>query len=121
MANGKLVQVSNRPLSQSLYYAGGKSQGQQRLNLAIGQECGLVKIIDSSSFEFAQIAMGDAEIYYLDNVPHDVVAGICIVREAGGKVTDGDGGDWRLDSATILATHGLYHDAIVDYLKFSVM
>jgi len=115
--NNKLTKVSSRQLSESLYYAGGKFKGEAQIKSQIYQKCGLVKIIDASSYEFAQIALGDAEIYYLANVPHDVVAGICIVREAGGKITDGQGNPWSIGSKTILATNGLIHEEVVNDLK----
>jgi myo-inositol-1(or 4)-monophosphatase len=116
--NNKLTKVSDRQLSESLYYAGGKFKREDQIKPQIFQKCGLVKVIDSSSYEFAQIAMGDAEIYYLTNVPHDVIAGICIVREAGGKVTDGLGNPWSIDSKNILVTNGLIHKEIIkDLIK----
>jgi len=115
--NNKLAKVSGRQLSESLYYAGGKFKGEAQIEPRIYQKCGLVKIIDASSYEFAQIATGDAEIYYLANVPHDVIAGVCIVREAGGKITDGLGNPWSIDSKDILATNGLVHEEIVNDLR----
>lgn len=115
--NEKQMKVSNRPLAQSLYYAGGKYKGEQQLELSIAQQCGLVKTIDASSYEFAQIAMGDAEIYYLANVPHDVVAGVCIVREAGGMITDHEGNPWQLNSKMILASNGIVHQEVIECLK----
>ena len=120
-ANGKKVSVSRRPLSQALYYSGGKFsrkfKGMFQLNEKIASVCGLLKVIDASSYEFAQIAMGDAEIYFLVNNPHDVVAGICIVREAGGVVTDGEGGAWKLASEEILATTPTIVNELVSILN----
>lgn len=120
-ANGKQVYVSKRPLAQALYYSGGKFGGKFKgafqLNTSIASACGLLKVIDASSYEFAQIAMGDAEIYFLANMPHDVAAGICIVREAGGIVTDGKGGEWHLDSEEILATTSILHNEIISLLN----
>ncbi|HEY9585305.1 MAG TPA: inositol monophosphatase [Candidatus Paceibacterota bacterium] len=120
-ANGSKITVSERPLVQALYYSGGKFggkyKGELQLNPAIADVCGFIKIVDASSYEFAQIAMGDAEIYSLVNIPHDVVAGICIVREAGGVVTDGKGGEWALASKEILATTPTLHDELVSILN----
>jgi fructose-1,6-bisphosphatase/inositol monophosphatase family enzyme len=42
----------------------------------------MIEILSASAYELAQIAMGNAEIYLLSNDPIDVVAGICIVKEA---------------------------------------
>jgi len=74
-ANGKRIKVSNRKLKESLYYSGGYYEGKLQLEKSVGDQVGLVKIIDASSYEFAQIAMGNAELYILFSVPHDVVAG----------------------------------------------
>ena len=45
--------------------------------------------------------------------PWDTAAGILLVEEAGGKVTDFAGGPFRLDSREVLATNGLIHDELV--------
>lgn len=116
-ANDKQISVSKRPLEQSLYYSGGKFNGKMLLNESLKEHVAMIKIIDSSAYEFAQIAMGDAEIYYLINIPYDVVAGICLVNEAGGKVTDEHGNPWKLDSKMILATNTLIHDQVLGILK----
>lgn len=51
-----------------------------------------------------------------DLKPWDLAALIPIVREAGGTVTDIDGGD-RLDAGSILATNGPLHPAVLDLLS----
>jgi myo-inositol-1(or 4)-monophosphatase len=116
-ANDKKVQVSTRPLASSLYYSGGKFHNQMQINLNLARACGLIKMIDASSYELAQIAMGDAEIYHLANVPHDVAAGVCLIREAGGMVTEENGAPWNINSKTILATNGLIHKDVIEVLK----
>ncbi|MEK7651779.1 MAG: inositol monophosphatase family protein [Patescibacteria group bacterium] len=116
-ANNKKIEVSKRPLEKTLYYSGGKFNGKMLLNQALVNSVAMIKIIDSSSYEFAQIAMGNAEIYSLINIPHDVVAGVCIVREAGGKVTDGSGKPWAIHSDTILATNGIVHDQVLKLIQ----
>jgi len=74
-------------------------------------------MIDASSYELAQIAMGDAEIYQLVNVPHDVAAGVCLICEADGIVTEENGAPWNINSKTILATNGVSHQKIIEILK----
>src|SRR3989344_6175013 len=116
-ANNRKIKVSDRELKKSLYYSGGYFKGKFGLEKSISDKVGVVKVIDASSYEFAQIAMGDAEIYYLTNVPHDVVAGVCIVREAGGKVSDGAGKSWSTNSKEILVTNGKVHKEVLGLLK----
>ena len=47
----------------------------------------------------------------------DVGAGILLVREAGGYVSDLKGGQTMLHGASILATNGLLHAPIQGLLK----
>ncbi len=111
--NGKKITVSKRSLRESLYYGRGYYKGKLGLDTKLGETVGLVKIVDSSCYELAQIAKGNAEIYSLINVPHDVAAGVVIVREAGGKVTDFDGSEWTLNSKGIVATNGIIHEEVL--------
>lgn len=115
--NDRKVKVSNRELKKSLYYSGGYYKGKMQLEKNVADKVGLVKIIDASSYELAQIAMGDAELYILDNVPHDVAAGVVIVREAGGMVTDYDGSEWSIKSKGIIVSNKVIHKEVVNLLN----
>jgi myo-inositol-1(or 4)-monophosphatase len=115
-ANDKKIMVSDRKLKKSLYYAGGYYKGELQLKKTIADHVGLVKVIDASSYEFAQIAMGDAELYVLANVPHDVAAGVIIVKEAGGMVTDYNGLEWNLKSEWIIASNKIIHKEVISLM-----
>jgi len=116
-ANDKKIHVSKRNLEKSLYYSGGRFKGKFQIENRVAEKVGLTKIIDASSFEFAQIAMGDAELYLLQNFLHDVAAGVVIVNEAGGKVTDYKGNKWSPNSKYIVASNKTIHKEVVDILK----
>jgi myo-inositol-1(or 4)-monophosphatase len=45
--------------------------------------------------------------------PWDTAAGILLVEEAGGRVTDFSGGNFKLDSREVLASNGLIHGELV--------
>ncbi len=79
----------------------------------------MLKIDSSSAYDLAQIALGNAELYLLNSCPHDVVAGVCIVQEAGGKVTDFEGKNWRIDSKSIVVSNGVIHDQVIETLSQS--
>lgn len=115
-ANGKKIFVSGRELNKALYYSGGIFKGRPQIKKQVSEKVGMVKIIDASSYEFAQIAMGDAELYILENVLHDVVAGVVIVSEAGGKVTDYNGVAWTPKSKGIIASNKIIHSDVVDLI-----
>jgi len=119
-ANNKKISVSKRGLSTALYYANGDDT-HSVMNVAISRECGVIKTVGASSFELAQLAMGDAELYIRPNSPHDVVAGIAIIEEAGGKVTDERGDPWTLESSVVIASNGVTHDDVLSVLERNSM
>ena len=47
------------------------------------------------------------------SIPWDTAAGVLIVEEAGGKVTNFSGGEFQIASRETLATNGLVHDALM--------
>ena len=49
--------------------------------------------------------------------PWDTAAGMMLVEEAGGRVTDFRGGDYTPFQAEILASNSLIHQEMVDELK----
>jgi myo-inositol-1(or 4)-monophosphatase len=49
--------------------------------------------------------------------PWDMAAGVLIVREAGGRVTDFDGGEFSLGAKRMLATNGRIHDEMREVLQ----
>lgn len=49
--------------------------------------------------------------------PWDVAAGALMVQEAGGRVTDMNGGDDWLDGQTIAASNGALHGRLLDWIE----
>lgn len=80
----------------------------QKLN---GLDC---RQLGSAAIELAYVASGRIESFMIPGVnPWDVAAGVLMVREAGGKVTDFKGREWNLKSKDILATNGKVHKEIL--------
>lgn len=72
----------------------------------------------SSALDLAWVAAGRIDVYYERFVrPWDVAAGICIVREAGGQVTQYDGAPFHFEGQRILATNSAIHQEVVDVLR----
>jgi len=65
-----------------------------------------LRLIFSVELELCMVARGsfDAAIVYQAN-PWDMAAGCLIVREAGGRVTNWSGEDWKVDDANCLASN----------------
>ena len=67
----------------------------------------------SAAIDLAYVADGRLDGYWeLYLSPHDVAAGALLVREAGGVVTDADGGEDWLRGAHIVAAPPALHEAI---------
>jgi myo-inositol-1(or 4)-monophosphatase len=64
----------------------------------------------------AMVAEGSLEgtVTNVDANPWDTVAGVSMVREAGGVVTDLDGDRWRHDSRGLVASNGEAHDELLE-------
>jgi myo-inositol-1(or 4)-monophosphatase len=65
----------------------------------------------AASVDLADVACGRLDGYWERGLsPWDIVAGVVLVEEAGGKVTAYDGSDLKISSGRILATNGRIHD-----------
>lgn len=116
--NGKPTTVSNRTLDKALYYISCQEARNGQAFPDLAQKVGWIKAIDSSSYEFAQIAMGDVELYtFFQKTPHDMVAGTIIIEEAGGRVTDETGQPWTTDAEIIVASNGVIHDEVLGLMR----
>jgi myo-inositol-1(or 4)-monophosphatase len=73
-----------------------------------------VRRAGSAALDLAYVAAGRLEAFWEFNLnPWDTAAGILLVEEAGGRVSDFSGGHYRIDSHEILASNTLIHDEIV--------
>lgn len=72
----------------------------------------------AASLEMAMVASGRLDAFMIPGVnAWDVAAGVLMVREAGGKVTDFEGNEWDLDSKNILASNGETHQQLLERLQ----
>ena len=82
---------------------------------------GLVeRFADVRRFGCAQITLGmiaagslEGTVTNVDPNPWDTVAGVHMVRQAGGTVTDLHGNRWRHDSESLVASNGEAHDELL--------
>jgi len=118
--NGKPMQVSKiRDLAESLLATGFPSRKRHASpNIHFYQEFTLrshgVRRAGSAALDLAYVAAGRMEAFWEFNLnPWDTAAGILLVLEAGGKVTDFKGNHFKLDSHEILASNGLIQDELV--------
>ncbi len=68
----------------------------------------------SAALDLCSVAAGRFDGFWEFNLnPWDTAAGVLIVQEAGGKVTDFQGGPFQLNSRETLASNRLLHDALI--------
>jgi myo-inositol-1(or 4)-monophosphatase len=76
-----------------------------------------IRRLGSASVDLCYVARGTFEGFYEVNLkPWDVAAGWLIVEEAGGKISNEDGGTYRLGDRIIVATNGKIHKALTEKL-----
>ena len=73
-----------------------------------------VRRAGSAALDLCNVASGRFEGFWEFNLnPWDTAAGVLIVEEAGGKVSDFTGGEFQIASRETLATNGLIHEALL--------
>jgi len=82
---------------------------------ALVERFGDMRRIGSFQLTLAQVASGglEAAVCTTPTNPWDTVAGVHLVREAGGTVTDLDGERWRHDSHGLVASNGRAHETVL--------
>ncbi|HWB98752.1 MAG TPA: inositol monophosphatase family protein [Bryobacteraceae bacterium] len=118
--NGRRIHVSRTPvLAESLIATGFPSRKRHsNPNVHFYHEFTLrshgVRRAGSAALDLAYVACGRMEAFWEFNLnPWDTAAGILLVEEAGGRVTDFAGQRYRLESSEILASNGLIGSELV--------
>jgi myo-inositol-1(or 4)-monophosphatase len=120
--NGEPIRVTQRTeLDGSMLIASRSEYG--RGDFEPYGEAFQVKPVGSIAYKLAQIAAGAADLTWSLGPKNewDIAAGLCLIEEAGGKVTDPDGVDFRFNRPDplvpgILASNGTLHASAVAVL-----
>lgn len=122
--DGKAMRASKVPeLAESLVATGFPSRKRhENPNIHFYNEFTLrshgVRRMGSAALDLAYVASGRFEGFWEFNLnPWDTAAGILLVQEAGGRVTDYSGNPFKLDSREVLASNGLIHNELVDLFE----
>ena len=77
-----------------------------------------IRKLGSGSLDMAYVAAGRCDGFWSRNLNYwDIAAGIILIKEAGGYVTDVQGNDNYLQNKTILATNSRINDEMIKLLK----
>lgn len=118
--NGKKISVSpSKTLGDSLigtgfpYSAFGEIDNYLAVLRLLMEKCHGLRRMGSAAVDLCYVACGRFDGFFeYDLKPYDVAAGIIIIQEAGGRVSDFEMGDDFLFGKKIVATNGLVHDEL---------
>jgi myo-inositol-1(or 4)-monophosphatase len=119
--NGDALGVSERTDPETFLtaitarWSGDRSARLGATAAALNGVCGDTRRFGSFQATLGYVASGEIEATVTTEpvTPWDTLAGVCLVRQAGGVVTGLDGEPWSLDSEGLVASNGHAHDAIV--------
>ncbi len=123
--NDRRIRVSARStLAAALIGTGAPFKGHgeapqflAELNTVIGATAGMRRL-GAAALDLAYVAAGRLDAYWeRDLSPWDSAAGIALVREAGGYVSQINGKPFQLESPSILAGNDTLHPAMVKLLR----
>jgi myo-inositol-1(or 4)-monophosphatase len=123
--NGAPIRVSSAStLIDSLLCTGFPYNVQQDAGELVGvfaQFLGVsraVRRLGSAAIDLVYVAAGRLDGFWEHQLqPWDVSAGALIVEEAGGRVTDLEGGDFRSRGGSVIASNGHIHEQMVRTIR----
>jgi myo-inositol-1(or 4)-monophosphatase len=123
--NEKKIQVSKpKTLSESLvvtgfpYSAFSKIDNYLKILRSLMETCHGLRRMGSAATDLCYVACGRSEGFFeYDLKPYDVAAGVIILQEAGGKVTDFEGDNDYLFGKTILASNSHVHTELMGKIQ----
>ena len=123
--NGKRIHVSEAGrLSDSLVATGLPYSDFERLDAYMALLTWLcrnthgIRRLGSASIDLAYVACGRFEVFYEYGLhPWDIAAGIIILREAGGRISDFSGGERNLNGDEIVAANNSVYPEILEIVS----
>ena len=124
--NNHRMRVSSRSkLKDCVIFTGGPRQNAENKNIVLKEYNNFssevetpVRKMGSAALDMAYVAAGRCDGYWQRNLNYwDIAAGIIIVKEAGGFVTDFDGNSKYIENKTILAANSKISDQMREVLK----
>jgi myo-inositol-1(or 4)-monophosphatase len=88
-----------------------------QLRNVMGETAG-IRRLGAASLDLAYVAAGRLDGFWEDPLhPWDIAAGVLLIREAGGFVSDFEGGQGMFDNGSIVAGNEVMHKALLKTLK----
>lgn len=123
--NGEPIAVSERTdpelcaVSPTIWWDYDRRDEYRAIATEIVERFADLRRVGCAQASLAMVADGalDGVVTNVDPNPWDSIAGVHLVRRAGGKVTDIHGDPWRYDSTGLVASNGRIHDELIAVVK----
>ena len=124
--NNQRLRVSSRPnLKDCIIFTGGPKNNFNKKDLAMKEYNNFsskvlipIRKLGSASLDMAYVAAGRCDGFWQRDLNYwDIAAGILLVKEAGGYVTDFKGNDKFVENKTIIAANSVINEAMIEVLK----
>ena len=124
--NNQRMRVSSRSkLEDCIIFTGGPKREAKNRELALKEYYKFsikvltpIRKLGSASLDMAYVAAGRCDGFWQRNLHYwDIAAGIILIKEAGGFVTDFGGNDTYVENKTILATNSRINKEMIEVLK----
>lgn len=122
--NGVPIRVAATDrLDQSVVGTGFPSKKEARAQvmdglLEIGKRCRTIRALGSAACQMSYVAAGRLTAFWENGLNvWDVAAGVVIIREAGGEVTDTRGAPYELSTRDIFCSNGKIHESMQTCLR----
>ena len=116
-----------RDISRSLLATGFpydiRNSKENNLNYfnSMAKEAQAIRRAGAAALDIAYVAAGRFDGFWeLKLMPWDMAAGLLMVEEAGGAVSELFGGNWNISSPNILVSNGLIHEQMIKIFKNAV-
>lgn len=125
--NGKRIKVSQQQILSKAVILFNKYRAKEdfrklhRILGIIGEKCPVFRILGSVTLALCYLASGRADVCFaLGMNPWDLSAGVLIIKEAGGKLTNLEGKDWQIGEKNIIAANKKIHNQILKLILSKV-
>jgi len=121
--NGRKIGVSQISKLRESYivYCDGNEKNKKRIAkifFEIYPKVTELRKIGSAGIESAWVAAGRVDGYYTTKIdPWDVSAGVLLVEEAGGKVSDFKGNPWKVKRSDLIFSNKKIHRSLIKLLN----
>ena len=117
--------ASRKKLEECILFTGGPKKSSKNSESALTEYKKFsskaflpIRKMGSASLDMAYVAAGRCDGFWQRDLNYwDIAAGILLVKEAGGYVTDFKGNDKFVENKTIIAANSVINEAMIEVLK----